>query len=249
MRLDGSIALVTGGSGGLGQSLCLALARAGAHVALVYLKNQRRAEEFAARLQGDGTCAVGIRADITTAEGIDRMVQGTLDTLGRIDVLINNAAYNRLPPLTDLQALDEQLWTHILHYDLTAPYLAMRAVAPVMKGQGAGRIVSIASIAGIAPSGSSIAYAVAKAGLIHLTRCMALALAPEILVNAVAPGLLEDTGMTDGLPPNRVQEYRQSAWLRRTPNKDDVGDAVLMLLRTGSITGQTVIVDAGGVYH
>jgi len=154
-----------------------------------------------------------------------------------------------LIPFTDLDTLDEQVWTHMMHYNLTAPYLAMRAVAAVMKRQGAGRIVNITSIAALAPMGSSIAYAVSKAGLTHLTRCMAVALAPEILVNAVAPGMMEGTGMAANLAPDAAEKYSQGAALRRTPDKDDVSDAVLTLLRTDSITGQTVVVDAGRVYH
>ena len=249
MKLDGSVALVTGGSGGLGQRMCLALARAGSHVAVVYLQEQQRAESFSAQLRGEGVRAVAIQADITTPSGVDRMVHGTLEALGRLDILINNAGYNRLIPFTDLETLDEQVWTHMMHYNLTAPYLAMRAVATVMKRQGAGRVVNISSIAGLAPMGSSIAYAVSKAGLIHLTRCMAVALAPEILVNAVAPGMMEGTGMAANLAPDAAEKYGQAAALKRTPDKDDVSDAVLTLLRSDSITGQTVVVDAGRVYH
>src|SRR5262245_23923272 len=108
---------------------------------------------------------------------------------GRLDILVNDAAYNKSIPFTDLDNLTQEVWDKIMAVNLTGPMRLTKAVAPVMKAQGRGRIVNISSVAGLGPQGSSIAYAVSKAGLIHLTRCMAVALAPETLVNFVAPGL------------------------------------------------------------
>src|ERR1043166_10173633 len=103
----------------------------------------------------------------------------------------------------------------------TGPFLCARAVAPVMRSQGHGRIVNVGSVAGFQPGGSSIAYAVSKAALAHLTRCLAVALAPEVLVNCVAPGLMEGTVMTERMLPEQVQRSRDEAVLRRTVDKDD----------------------------
>jgi 3-oxoacyl-[acyl-carrier protein] reductase len=125
----------------------------------------------------------------------------------------------------------------------------MKAVGPVMKAQGRGRIVNISSVSGIWPTGSSIAYAVAKAGLIHLTRCMAVALAPETLVNCVAPGLLEGTRATANLRPEQVERSATSSLLKKPADKDDCADMVVTMCRTETMTGQTVVIDSGRYFH
>jgi 3-oxoacyl-[acyl-carrier protein] reductase len=127
--------------------------------------------------------------------------------------------------------------------------LCIKAAAAGMRAQGGGRIVNIASIAGLSPTGSSIAYAVSKAGLIHLTKCMAVALAPDVLVNCVAPGYLEDTRATNNLDPAYQQKSRESSLLKRAADKDDVAEQVVAMCRTDSITGQTLAIDAGRVFH
>lgn len=249
MELHDKAAIVTGGTGGLGRRICLALASAGANVVVVYLKSRADAEAYAAELSALGPRSVAVQADITTADGIESMIHRTVEEFGHVDALVNDAAYNRFIPYHDLNTLDGDVWNYILNYNLTSPFLAMRSVAEVMKRGGQGRIVNITSIAGLYPSGSSIAYAVSKAALIHLTRCMAVALAPEILVNSVAPGLLEGTRLTDNLPPEYQANARRTAALGKAADKDDVADAVLTLVRTDSITGQTLVVDSGKVFH
>jgi 3-oxoacyl-[acyl-carrier protein] reductase len=114
-----------------------------------------------------------------------------------------------------------------------------------MKAQGRGRIVNIASVAGVAPTGSSIGYAVAKAGLIHLTRCMAVALAPEVLVNCVAPGLLDGTRATANLTPQHIESSASSALLKKPADKDDCADMVVAMCRTETMTGQNAVIDSG----
>jgi len=249
MEIRGSSAIVTGGAGGLGRRLCLALAMAGADVAVVDIKPKDEIESFAAQLSALGPQALAIQADVTAQEGIDVILQRTVEEFGRVDVLINTAVYHRLIPFQDLGTLNEAVWSRMIHTNLTGPFLAMRSVAPIMKRQGGGRIVNITSIAGLAPMGSSISYAVSKAALTHLTRCMAVALAPDVLVNAVAPGLMEGTGVTANLAADAPDKYRQVSLLKRTVSKDDVADAVLLLIRTDSITGQTLVVDAGVFFH
>ena len=138
---------------------------------------------------------------MTDPEQVEALVAAVLETFGRIDILINDAAYNKWIPFDDLDAMTYEEWSHIIDVNLTGRMLCTKAVAPAMKKQGAGRIVNISSVAGLAPSGSSIPYAVSKAGLIHLTRCMAVGLAPDILVNCIAPGYLEGTRATANLDP------------------------------------------------
>jgi len=127
--------------------------------------------------------------------------------------------------------------------------LSPKTVAPVMKAQGWGRIVNISSVSGIGPTGSSIAYAVSKAGLIHLTRCMAVALAPETLVNCVAPGLLEGTRATANLRPEFIERSATTSLLKKPADKDDCADMAVTMCRTETMTGQTVVIDSGRYFH
>ncbi|GAB4364930.1 MAG: SDR family oxidoreductase [Spirochaetales bacterium] len=249
MELKQKVALVTGSTGGLGWRICRALAEEGMRLAMVYHQSEEKAKANLSSLREAGHEAMIIQADITGEQGIDTMVEQTLHQYGRIDCLILDAAYNVWIPFRDLEKLDGQTWNHILNYNLTSPYLAVRKVAPLMKQQGEGRIVLVSSISGLAPTGSSIAYAVSKAALIHLTKCLAVALAPGVLVNNVAPGLMEGTKMTDNLAPDYVEEVKKACALKRAADKDDVADAVTLLVRTDSITGQTLVIDAGRVFH
>ncbi len=249
MDVRGTVAVVTGGTGGLGQCLCHALARAGAHVCVIYKQSHELAQQVARECTALGPRAVPFQADVTDQAQIETLVQRVLDEFGRLDILVNNAAYNQWIPFKDLEQLTPEVWAYILHYNTTGPFLMMRAVAPVMLRQQRGRIVNIGSVAGLSPGGSSIAYAVSKAALIHLTRCMAVALAPHVLVNCVAPGLMEGTRMTARLDPEYVEQARRTTALMRAADKDDVADQVVTFCRTDSTTGQTVVIDAGRFYH
>src|SRR3954466_2969539 len=250
MDLKGVVALVTGGNGGLGQRICHALAREGAHVAVMYARSRDQAESVAAELASRYQInAHAFACDITDGAAVDRLVCGVTRAFGRLDVLINDAAYNISIPFTDLDNLTIELWDKIMAVNLTGPMRLIKAVAPVMKAQGRGRIVNIASVAGLGPTGSSIAYAVSKAGLIHLTRCMAVAMAPETLVNCVAPGLLEGTRATSNLRPEQIERSSSGSLLKKAADKDDCADMVVTMCRTETMTGQTVVVDSGRVFH
>ena len=158
-------------------------------------------------------------------------------------------AHRKSIPFTDLEDLTLEVWDKIMAVNLTGPMRLMKAVAPVMKAHGRGRIVNIASVAGLGPTGSSIAYAVSKAGLIHLTRCMAVAMAPETLVNCVAPGLLEGTRATSNLRPEQIERSSSGSLLKKPADKDDCADMVVTMCRTETMTGQTVVIDSGRVFH
>jgi 3-oxoacyl-[acyl-carrier protein] reductase len=243
------VAIVTGGTGGLGQCITRALAGQGAHVVVVYQHSTELAESIARELTEAGTDAIAVQADATTVEGAAAMVERARQTFGRVDILVNNAGVNKWVPYPDLDALTDDVWTHIVTSNLSGPFRCIKAVAPLMREQQGGRIVNITSVAGLNPGGSSIAYAVSKAGLIHLTRCMAVALAPHVLVNSVAPGLMEGTRMTNNLDPDYAETVRQRAVLRRAADKEDVAEQVLAFVRSDSTTGQTVVIDSGVVFH
>ncbi|MBE7158985.1 MAG: SDR family oxidoreductase, partial [Rhodospirillales bacterium] len=193
--------------------------------------------------------AAAFACDITDAAAVARLVSDVAARFGRLDILINDAAFNKAIPFPDLESLTEGVWDKIMAVNLTGPMRLIKAVAPVMKAQGQGRIINISSVAGLTPTGSSIAYAVSKAGLIHLTRCMAVALAPETLVNCVAPGLLEGTRATANLRAEQIERSAAGALLKRAADKDDCADMVVTMCRTETMTGQTMVIDAGRVFH
>ncbi len=250
MDLNGAVALVTGGNGGLGQRICHALAKEGVHIAVMYAQSKDQAEgvarDLTARYQIN---AAAFGCDITSDAAVAQLVTDVTARFGRIDILINDAAYNKAIPFTDLDNLTLEVWDKIIAVNLTGPMRLTKAVAPQMKAQGRGRVVNIASVAGLHPTGSSIAYAVSKAGLIHLTRCMAVGMAPETLVNCVAPGLIEGTRATANLLPEMIERSSQGAVLKKPADKDDCADMVVTMCRTETMTGQTVVIDAGRVFH
>ena len=250
MDLKGAVALVTGGNGGLGQRICHALAKEGADIAVMYAKSSDAAEDVARTLRTRYQVqAAAFACDITDQVAVGRLVEEVGERFGRIDILINDAAYNKSIPFSDLDGLSQEVWDTIMAVNLTGPMRLIKAVAPLMKAQGRGRIVNIASVAGLAPTGSSIAYAVSKAGLIHLTRCMAVALAPETLVNCVAPGLLEGTRATANLLPEMVVRNAAGSLLKKAADKDDCADMVVTMCRTETMTGQTIVIDSGRYFH
>ena len=249
MDLKNSVAVVTGGNGGLGQRICHALAAAGANIAVVYAQSADGAEKVAAAMLQHDVEAATFQCDVTQPAQIARMVGDVVKRFGRLDILINDAAYNKSIPFSDLDGLTTAEWAKIIDVNLTGPMHVIKAVAPVMQKQGRGRIVNIASIAGLIPGGSSIAYAVSKAGLIHLTRCMSVALAPDVLVNCVAPGLLEGTRATANLSNAQIERSASGSLLKRAADKDDVADQVVTMCRTETMTGQTIAIDSGRVFH
>jgi 3-oxoacyl-[acyl-carrier protein] reductase len=250
MDLRGGVALVTGGNGGLGQRICHALAKEGVHIAVMYAQSRDQAEgvarELAARYQIN---AGAFGCDVTDGGAVERLIGQVTSRFGRLDILVNDAAYNKSIPFIDLDNLTLELWDKIMAVNLTGPMRLIKAAAPVMKAQGRGRIVNISSVAGLGPTGSSIAYAVSKAGLIHLTRCMAVAMAPETLVNCVAPGLLEGTRATSNLQPEQVERSASASLLKKAADKDDCADMVVTMCRTETMTGQTIVIDSGRVFH
>ncbi len=250
MDLRGKVALVTGGNGGLGQRICHALAKEGVHIAVMYAQSREQAEGVARELQtSHQVTAAAFGCDITDQAAVEALVAAVVARFGRIDILVNDAAFNKSVPFPDLDAMTMELWDKILAVNLTGPMRLIKAVAPVMKQQGSGRIVNISSVAGLGPTGSSIAYAVSKAGLIHLTKCMAVSLAPEVLVNCVAPGLLEGTRATANLRAEQIERSSSTSLLRKAADKDDCADMTVTMCRTETMTGQTVVIDAGRIFH
>ena len=249
MDLKGTLAIVTGGSGGLGGRICHALADEGANIAVLYNTGRVQAERVASEVSAKGVDAAPVHCDVADQASVSAAVGAVLQEFGRIDILVNDAGYNKWIPFSDMDAMTYEEWQKIFAVNLTGPMLCTKAVVPAMRRQGAGRIVNISSVAGLEPTGSSIPYAVAKSALIHMTKCMAVGLAPEIQVNCVAPGYLLGTKMSDNLAP----EYRKSAveasLLKRAADKDDIARQVALFCASDSVTGQTLAIDSGRVFH
>ena len=249
MDLKDKVALVAGGTGLLGTAIARALATAGAHVGFTYLERRDAAKETVTAVEAIGRRAFGVTLDQTNDAAIPGAVDAVVKHFGRLDILVNNAGWNISIPYPDLQTLDAPTWDRLFSTNLRGPYLIARAAAPHLKASGSGRIVNIASVAGLNPGGSSIGYACSKAALIHLSRCLAVALAPEVAVNCVAPGLMEGTRMTSRLRPEIAEGARQRAVLKRAASVEDVADQVVAFCRSDSVTGQVLNVDAGVFFH
>jgi 3-oxoacyl-[acyl-carrier protein] reductase len=245
VELDGKVALVTGGSGDIGGAISRALAAAGADVAVSYVGNTSSAEETMAAVRTAGRDSMTVQLDQRDEASILAATESVVDRFGGCDILVNNAAWNIGIPFPQLDDLDGDTWDRVLETNLRGPYLLARSLAPHLKVSGAGRIVNIASVGGLYPGSSSIAYSCSKAGLIHLTHCLAVAMAPEVAVNCVAPGLVEGTRMAMRLPEAVAESARHQAMLGRVGSTTDIADATVMLCRAESVSGQTLVVDGG----
>ena len=245
MDLTGKTALVTGGSGAIGGVIARALAAAGADVALSYVGHLAGAAVTADAVRAAGRRSVTVQLDQRDPVSIHTAVEQVVRACGRVDILVNNAAWNIGIPFKDLDALTAELWDQVLETNLRGPYLLARALAPHLRAHGAGRIVNIASVGGLYPASSSIAYSASKAGVIHLTRCLAVALAPAVTVNCIAPGLVEGTRMAHRLPDEILQLERSQAVLGRVANAQDIAAQVVTFCRAESITGQVLVIDGG----
>jgi 3-oxoacyl-[acyl-carrier protein] reductase len=244
MDLRDKVVLITGGGTGLGRVTSLALARQGAHVAVGYSRSEDDAFATVKEILEIGAKALAVKADVSDSKAVGAMVNRVLEEFGRIDVLINNAGFTVFVPFEDLGGMKEEDWDRLMAVNAKGPFLCCKAVVPIMKKQGGGRIVNIGTISALRPIGSSIGYAVSKAALTHFSWCLSKALAPEITVNVVAPGAML-TRWVPNLTEERKKKTIEGAPLKRYSELEDVASAILMVCRNDSMTGQIVTVDAG----
>ena len=247
LDLRGKVALVTGASAGIGRGVATRLSDAGAAVAVHYRGGKEDAEALASTVRRKGRKGLSVHAELTHPKSVETAIEIITDELGTIDILVNNAARQTHAGFEEMSVGE---WRAMMATNLDGAFIVTKAVVAGMTTRGSGgAIVNIASIEGIQPAPTHGHYAVSKAGLIHLTRCMAVALAPEILVNCVAPGLLEGTRATSNLRPEQVERYASSSLLRKAADKDDCADMVVAMCRTETMTGQTVVIDSGRLFH
>jgi 3-oxoacyl-[acyl-carrier protein] reductase len=244
MDLQGKVAIITGGGTGMGKETAKLLAAAGAHVVVNYSRSEAEAMATAKELETQHVQALPIKADVSSAAAVAALVEQTERALGRIDVLVNSAGYTQFVAMRDLDGLSEEAWDRTFDVNVKGIWLCTKAVAPAMRRAGGGAIVNVASVAGLKVGGSSMAYAVSKAAVIHLTKCMAFVLAPEIRVNAVAPGLVA-TRWWGHLSEEQLHQMRASFPLQRAIEPEHVATAAMELIRNDAMTGQTLAQDAG----
>lgn len=246
---DDTTALITGGGTGIGRATAIELARRGCRkIAITYTVSLGDAETTCAELKELGAEAVALKVDVRAEGDVRDMVQTVVGTFGRLDVLVNNAGITRYVPLAHLDDLTDEIWDLAFDTNLRGTFYCCRAAVPHLK-KAEGAIVNVASMAGVRGAGSSIAYAVSKAGVIHLTKVLAVALAPEIRVNCVAPGFVQTRWMERGVgkeaSAREAVRVSEQTPLARVAMPDDVAETIANLLQSRFVTGQDVIIDGG----
>jgi 3-oxoacyl-[acyl-carrier protein] reductase len=249
-QLSGKVALVTGAAVGIGRAIAVAYGREGAKVVVNYSKSRQEAEETAKLVKQAGGEPLLIQADVAQDRQVRAMVAEILERFGRIDILVNNAGITAFVDFPDLEGLTDEVWDRLYNVNVKGTFFCCRAVVAPMRKQGHGRIINIASVAGINAQGSSIAYCASKAAVIHISKCLAKTLGPEILVNVIAPGFIADTRWNVGRPnlEATIQKVTQAAPLKRAGKPEDIADAALFLATRGDfMTGDVMVVDGGRV--
>lgn len=245
--LTGKTALVTGGASGIGFATAKMLAGFGCTVAVNFLADDPRGPEAVDKLIAAGGKAIMAPGSVGDAGDAERMVRQAVKDLGRLDLLFANAGTpgtNRRIAPAELDMITEDLWQTLLQVNLLGVFRCAKAAAPALKAAH-GAIVSTASIAGVGRAGSSLAYGATKAGVVSLTQNLARALAPEVRVNAIAPGAVDSSWMVQWTNEERQQSI-EKALLKRRCQPEDLAEVVLFLgFGAAMVTGQTIVVDGG----
>ncbi|PWB46113.1 MAG: hypothetical protein C3F12_08625 [Candidatus Methylomirabilota bacterium] len=240
MELYGRVALVTGAARRVGRAIALALAGRGADVVIHYKSSADEANEVVQAVERLGRRASTIQADLAESDQVEMLADCAVKAFGKIDVLVNSAAIFRRTPLDRLTVGE---WEQFLRVNVTGPFFLTRRLGLLMRQQGSGKIINIADVAGIRPWADFLPYSISKGMVIAMTQGLAKALAPEVQVNAVAPGTV--------LPAEGYDEQERASIIRRTPLKRigdpaDIAQTVLFLVEGSDfITGQVVVVDGG----
>ncbi len=242
-NLEGRAALVTGSATGAGAAIALALAAEGVKICVNYSRSKDEAEATLEQIRAKGVEATIFQCNVGDDGQVVEMVAHAADALGGLDILVNNAGMTHFVPHTDLDGLSESMWDDILRINVKGAYFASRAAMPHLRKSSDGCIVNVSSIAGLLGSGSSIAYAASKAALNSMTMSLARAFAPEVRVNAIAPGVIL-TRWVDGKQAF-IDAYVEKAPLRKASTPEDVAHMAVFLAEAHNVTGQTLVIDGG----
>jgi NAD(P)-dependent dehydrogenase (short-subunit alcohol dehydrogenase family) len=239
MNLSGKTALVTGGARRVGRALSLALGRAGADVVVNYHNSREEADETVRELSSGGRRATAFRADVSKKHEIDALIEHVRREHGALHILVNNASRFDSAPFSQIT---EEAWRRVLDVNLTGPFLLSQAAAPLLQTDDGGVIINILDLSALQVWPSYAHHAVSKAGLLHLTRIMARALAPKIRVNAIAPGTVLPPDGYDGVGGDGTSDRRV---VEPAGSPDDVVKALFYLIESQFVTGQILVVDGG----
>ena len=242
-KLKGKVALVTGGGTGIGKATSLLFAGEGADVAVNFSRSRSDAEDTVSEIRQLGSQAIAVCADISNDAAVRAMVGKVVTTLGRLDILVNNAATTTFVLPRDLEGMTEELWDEILDVNVKGTFFCSRAAIAAMRSHDGGHIVNVSSDSAFTGRGSSIAYTASKAAIINMTLALAISQAPEVRVNAVAPGVVE-TRWIDKIKPLADAARRKNP-LQRLACPNDIAEAILGLVVNDFITGHTLVVNGG----
>ena len=239
------VALVTGGGTGIGRATCILFAKHGADIVVNYSRSVDEANDVVAEVEKLGRKAIAIQANVRHDKEVKQMFQQTEKEFGRVDILINNAGMTHPVPARDLESVTEEHWDDILGVNLKGTFFCSRSAIELMRRQPSpgGQIINVSSIAAMTGLGSSIAYAASKGAINNLTKSMAFSQAPEIRINAVAPGVVM-TRWVEGWE-KYTDPHRDSTPLQRLAQPEDVAQAILGLAINPFITGEVLAVDGG----
>lgn len=238
-ELTGMVAVVTGSSSGIGERTAQRLAELGAHVVVNSASSVEPGKALAASLPND---AIYVQADISDKGQCQSLIDTTIATYGKLDLLVNNAGWTTLVPHHDLDALTDEIFRKTFEVNVFGTWYLSTIAMPHLRASSDGHIINITSIAGVRPVGSSIAYSMSKAALNQMTRLLAKSQGP-IRVNAVAPGLVETPWTKDW--ESQHNGMKMMAPLKRSATPDDCAEAVLALVRNKYVTGEVFVVDGG----
>jgi 3-oxoacyl-[acyl-carrier protein] reductase len=244
MKLEGKVALVTGAATGMGRAIAELFAAEGARVAVNYRASEDEARDVVAGIEAAGGQAVAIQATVADESDVRRMVQEIDERWGRLDVLVNNAGWSRVTPHADLDALTDEIWDRTLDTNLRGAFYCVRQCVPLMRRNGGGAIVNNTSSSAWHAAGSSIVYSASKAALGNMTKALARALAPDIRVNAFAPGMVKTRFA--GWPEEAFTKAEATTPLDRIATAEEVAKVALFLAADATATtGTTILVDGG----
>ena len=242
-NLEGRAALVTGSATGAGAAIALALAAEGVKICVNYSRSKDEAEATLEQIRAKGVEATIFQCNVGDDGQVVEMVAHAADALGGLDILVNNAGMTHFVPHTDLDGLSESMWDDILRINVKGAYFASRAAMPHLRKSSDGCILNVSSIAGLMGTGSSIAYAASKAALNSMTMSLARAFAPEVRVNAIAPGVILTRWVDD--KQAFIDAYVEKAPLRKASTPEDVAHMAVFLAEAHNVTGQTLVIDGG----